>query len=104
MKLIITTIEQQPSDFKLFAQNMWTYELCGYTDQIGYKEVLDIPQGYSQRALPGHYGDYLTMVEITNFMMIENGQLEKLDAVTTELSAMEVDRVMEDYKEVIKNV
>lgn len=104
MKLVLCTIDNQPLDFKLLAQNMRTYQLCGLTAQEGFEEVPDIPLGYSQRVLPGHYGDYLTMTEITNFELIQSGQmadqLTNLDAVTTELSVIEVERVMEDYKNV----
>lgn len=83
---------------------MHTYGLCGLTAQEGFEEVMDIPSGYSQRVLPGHYGDYLTIAEITNFELIQSGQmadqLTNLDAVTTELSAIEVERVMEEYNNV----
>lgn len=75
--LIVTTITSQPEDFQLLAQNMITYEICGYTEQEGFTEVNDIPVGFNQRVLPGHYGDYLTLAEITNFTLIENGQLKQ---------------------------
>jgi hypothetical protein len=58
------------------AQNMTTYEICGYTEQDGFDEVLDIPSGFEQRVLPGHYGRFLTLAEISNFTLIENGMMK----------------------------
>lgn len=68
--------ENQPEDFKLLAQNMRTYELCGLTEQFGLTETKDIPPGFSQRILPGHYGEYLSLNAIVNFALIENGELK----------------------------
>ncbi len=75
--LIVTNIDNQPQDFRLIAQNMSTYEVCGYTEQTGFIEVDDIPQGFEQRVLAGNYGQNLTSVEIANFALIENGELKR---------------------------
>lgn len=79
--LIITTSKKQPSDFRVFAQNRSTYEVCGYTEQDGYEEVQDIPSGFVQCALPPQYGaGHLTLAQITRGLMMEQGALEQLDA------------------------
>jgi len=66
--LIITTVENMPEGFRCIAQNMQTYEVCGYTDQEGFEVVEDIPPGFAQRMLPGHYGEFLTVDEIENYI------------------------------------
>jgi hypothetical protein len=76
--LIITTPYNQPEDFRLLAQNMATYALCGHSDAEGYETVDDIPPGFVQRVLPPHYGEHLTLVQINNGLLLENGELKKL--------------------------
>jgi hypothetical protein len=78
--LIVTTIHEQPEDFRLLAQNMRTFEVCGFTDLEGFedKEVADIPSGFEQRVLPEHYGGFLTLPEITNLALIKNGEMKEV--------------------------
>lgn len=75
--LIKTTVSNQPSDFNLLAQNMQTYEVCGYTEQEGYTAVEDIPSGFEQRVLPPQYGIYLNLQQINTGLMFENLALQK---------------------------
>jgi hypothetical protein len=76
--LIITTPDSQPEDFRLLAQNMKTYALCGHSDAEGYETVDDIPPGFAQRALPPQYGEHLTLAQINNGLLLENGELKSL--------------------------
>jgi hypothetical protein len=78
LKLIKATPWEQPEDFKLLAQNMQTFEVCGYTEQDGFKEITEIPPGFEQRVLPEHYGRFLTLAEIANFALIENGEMRQI--------------------------
>ena len=75
--LIKTTVENQPSDFSLLAQNMQTYEICGYTEQIGFEVIEDIPSGFEQRVLPPQYGIFLNLQQINTGLMLENQELTK---------------------------
>jgi hypothetical protein len=75
--LIITGVENQPEDFRLLAQNMQNYDVCGYTEQEGYAEVTDIPSGFEQRVLPPQYGIYLNLQQINTGLLLENRELSK---------------------------
>jgi hypothetical protein len=76
--LIITTPSNQPEDFRLLAQNMTTYTVCGHSNAEGYETVDDIPPNFEQRCLPPHYGRFLTLAQITNGLLLENGALKEL--------------------------
>ena len=82
--LIVATIDNVPDDFRLIAQNMSTFEICGFTDEPGYDAVDDVPAGFEQRVLPGHYGQFLTLTEILNFQLIESGSMKNMLDETTE--------------------
>jgi hypothetical protein len=69
--LIITTPNNQPTDFWLLAQNMQTYEICGYSNAEGYAVINDIPAGFEQRCLPPDYGEHLALAQIERGMTIE---------------------------------
>ena len=76
--LIVTSVNNQPSDFRLLAQNMVTYDVCGYTNLEGFTEVDDIPSGFLQRVFPyARYGEYLTESEIARFLLIESDEFHK---------------------------
>ena len=76
--LIVTNVNNQPSDFRLLAQNMVTYNVCGYTNEEGFAKVDDIPCGFLQRVFPyARYGEYLTESEITRFLLIESDEFHK---------------------------
>jgi hypothetical protein len=76
--LIITKPDNQPEDFHLLAQNMRTYAVCGHSDAEGYETVDDIPPGFEQRVLPPQYGRFLTLAQINNGLLLENGALKEL--------------------------
>ena len=84
MKKLIITSENPPEDFQLLAQNMRTLEVCGYTNETGYKEVTDIPYGYHQKCLPGEYGDkHMSLNEIKTARMTMDGDILLLQALIT---------------------
>lgn len=87
--LIVTTTDNQPSDFKLLAQNMQNYAICGYTEEEGFDVVEDIPSGFQQRVFPyDRYGKYLSLHEITRYSLIENDMMPKNRADTDYLAIM----------------
>ena len=78
--LIITTPSNQPEDFRLLAENINSYKICGHSEAEGYETVDEIPPGFEQRVLPPQYGRHLTLAQINNGLLLENGELRKLAA------------------------
>jgi len=100
--LIVTTIDSQPEDFRLLAQNMRTYELCGLTEHIetwASNKADEIPHGFEQRVLPGHYGEYLTLAEIETLQMIETGEMKEALEIQAGLRDDELDEPAEPDEE-----
>ncbi len=89
--LIITTPDNQPDDFRLLAQNMSTYQICGHSDAEGYETVDEIPRGFMQLVLPPQHGQYLTLEQINNSLLLENGELKRLSQRNAELEQQNID-------------
>lgn len=93
--IIVINPYNQPDDFTLLAQNAVTLEICGETNENGYFEVEEIPEGFEQRCLPPEAGKFLT------YQQIKSWKSDKEKIINLESSLAETNVTLLEFMETI---